>query len=106
MPRETESQKQTIHRVMHEYKQGELKSGGAAKKVKSPRQAIAIALHEAGATNRESPQRNEENLRKTKAKERRGETAEAEAEGKDAQDRTLSGRKWPQLKPRHEGVTD
>jgi hypothetical protein len=31
MPKETESQKQTIHRVMHEYKQGELKSGGAAK---------------------------------------------------------------------------
>jgi hypothetical protein len=46
-----------------------------------------------GATNRESPPKNEENLRKTKAKERRGETAEAEAEGKDAQDRTLSGRK-------------
>ncbi len=61
--------------------------------MKNPRQAIAIALHEAGATNRESPRKNEGNLRKTKQKERRGETAEAEAEGKKAQDQTLRGRK-------------
>jgi hypothetical protein len=91
--KESEGQKATIHRVMHEYKQGELKSGGGGGKVKNPRQAIAIALHEAGATNRESPQKNEENLRKTKQKERSGETAEAEAEGKEAQDATLRGGK-------------
>ena len=51
MPKETESQKRTIERVMHEYKHGELKSGpeGRAGKVKSRRQAVAIALSEAGA---------------------------------------------------------
>ncbi|MGJ0509933.1 MAG: DUF6496 domain-containing protein [Methylocystis sp.] len=92
MAEQSESQKQTIRRVMHEYKHGELKSGGARGKVKNPRQAIAIALHEAGASNQESPQKNKERLRNTREKERRGETAEAEAEGKDAQDRTLHGR--------------
>ncbi len=91
MPRETKDQKETIHRVMHEYKHGELKSGGSGGKVKNPRQAVAIALHEAGATKQESPAKNKENLRKTKEKERKGETAEAEAEGKGAQDRTLGG---------------
>ncbi len=82
MAKQTEAQKKTVERVMHEFKHGELKIGGNGPKVKNPRQAIAIALHEAGATNQESPQKNEENLRKTKAKERKGETARDEAEGK------------------------
>ena len=34
-----------VQKVMHEYKHGELKSGGR-KKVKNPKQAIAIALSE------------------------------------------------------------
>lgn len=89
MPRQSESQKETIHRVMHEYKHGELRMRGAGPKVKNPKQAIAIALHEAGATRQESPAKNRSNLARTKAKERRGETAEAETEGKAAQDRTL-----------------
>ncbi len=89
MPKESRGQKDTIHRVMHEYKHGELRTGGSGAKVKSPRQAMAIALHEAGATKQESPTKNKENLRKTKEKERKGVTAEAEAEGKEAQDRTL-----------------
>ncbi len=38
--------KAKIGQVMHEYKHGELKSGGKAK-VKNPKQAIAIALSEA-----------------------------------------------------------
>src|SRR5437764_5341044 len=41
-----------VKKVMHEYKHGELKSGGK-KKVSNPKQAIAIALSEArqaGAT--------------------------------------------------------
>ncbi len=89
MPKETREQKETVHRVMHEYKHGELRTGGSAVKVKNPRQAMAIALHEAGATRQESPAKNKENLRKTKEKERKGETAEAEVEGKEAQNRTL-----------------
>jgi hypothetical protein len=91
MPRESKDQKETIHRVMHEYKHGELKTAGSGAKVKNSRQAIAIALHEAGATKQESPAKNKATLRKTKEKERKGQTAEAEAEGKAAQDRTLRG---------------
>lgn len=35
-----------VHKVMHEYKHGQLKSGGKAK-VKNRKQAVAIALNEA-----------------------------------------------------------
>ncbi|MEO6340709.1 MAG: DUF6496 domain-containing protein [Caulobacteraceae bacterium] len=56
MPKETKSQKTTVDRVMHEYAHGELKSGpdGKGGKVKSRKQAVAIALSEAGASNRKS----------------------------------------------------
>jgi hypothetical protein len=81
-PKESESQKETIGRVMHEFKHGELRSGGGEKKVKNPKQAVAIALSEAGASNRQSPEENERHLRRSKSKERRGETAQAETEGR------------------------
>jgi hypothetical protein len=81
MPRQTRAQQQTVERVMHEFKHGELESAGG-RKVRNPKQAIAIALHEAGASKYESPKKNRENLRKTKAKERRGATGKARAEGK------------------------
>ena len=47
-PRESEPQKETVERVIHEYKHGELRSGMSGQKVKSHRQAVAIALSEAG----------------------------------------------------------
>jgi Family of unknown function (DUF6496) len=75
-------QKQTVKRVMHEFKHGELKTARGARKVKNPKQAVAIALHEAGASRNESRQENRRNLRRTKAKERRGETYRDEAEGR------------------------
>jgi hypothetical protein len=75
MARQTTAQKETVHRVTHEFKEGELKIRGSGFKVKNPKQAIAIALHEAGASNQESPSKNRENLRKTKTKERKGQTA-------------------------------
>ncbi|HEX3954145.1 MAG TPA: DUF6496 domain-containing protein [Stellaceae bacterium] len=81
MPRESSAQKKTVERVMHEFKHGELKTARSATKVKSRKQAVAIALHEAGASNQESPKTNAKNLRHTKAKERRGETYKDEAEG-------------------------
>src|SRR4051794_20134494 len=87
--RQSKEQKETVERVMHEFKEGELRTRGTGPKVKNPKQAIAIALHEAGSTRQESPAKNKENLRKTKARERKGETAEAEKEGKAAQDRTV-----------------
>ena len=39
--------KEKIQKVMHEFKEGELESGGSGKKVTSRKQAIAIALSEA-----------------------------------------------------------
>lgn len=46
MPKETPSQNSKVETVMHEYKHGDLKSGSGAK-VKSRKQAVAIAMHEA-----------------------------------------------------------
>ena len=80
-PRASEPQKETVERVMHEFKHGELRSGTSGQKVKSRKQAVAIALSEAGESNQQTPQENKEHLRHTKAKERRGETAKDEAEG-------------------------
>jgi len=37
-----------VKKVMKEFKSGKLKSGGSGKKVKNKKQAIAIALSEAG----------------------------------------------------------
>ena len=54
MAKQSRSQKKTVERVMHEYKHGELESGRSKKKVRSRRQAIAIALSEAGASKFES----------------------------------------------------
>lgn len=48
MPQQTPTQGRKIHKVMHEFKEGNLKSS-SGKKVKSPKQAIAIAMSEAGA---------------------------------------------------------
>jgi len=72
---QSKEQKQTVERVMHEFKHGELRMRGTGPKVRNPKQAIAIALREAGASNRESPAKNRENLRRTKAKERQGASA-------------------------------
>jgi hypothetical protein len=74
-------QKRTVGRVMHEYEQGELKSGRGGK-VKSRKQAIAIALTEGGESKFNSAEKNKKNLRKSEAKEARGDTYQQEAEGK------------------------
>jgi hypothetical protein len=86
MAKQSKGQKETVERVMHEYKHGELKSGPGGKggKVKNPKQAIAIALHESGASKQESPSKNKAALKKTKAKEAKGNTAQQEKEGKGA----------------------
>ena len=47
----TASQKKKVRKVMHEHKHGTLKSG-SGKKVKSRKQAIAIAMHESGQSKR------------------------------------------------------
>jgi hypothetical protein len=101
MPRQSKGQKATVARVLHEFKHDELRTRRSGPKVKSRRQAIAIALHEAGASRQESPAKNKRNLQRTKAKERRGQTAEAEKEGRKAQSRTM--RKY--ASPRRKSAT-
>ncbi|HEX4117987.1 MAG TPA: DUF6496 domain-containing protein [Rhizomicrobium sp.] len=84
MAKATPRQRRIEGRVMHEFKHGELKSGesGGAGKVKSRKQAIAIALSEAGDSKFKSAAKNRSSLAKTKRKEARGQTAEQEREGK------------------------
>jgi len=84
MAKSTPRQRRIEGRVMHEFKHGELRSGRGGKggKVKSRRQAIAIALSEAGASKYQSPSENRQRKRKTERKEARGETYQQEREGK------------------------
>jgi len=81
---ETARQKRITGRVMHEFKHGELKSGPGGKggKVKSRRQAVAIALEEAGDSKYQSGRRNRRNLKRTERKESEGRTGQQEREGK------------------------
>ena len=84
MPKTTPRQRKTTGRVMHEFKHGELRSGpqGKGGKVKSRRQAVAIALSEAGASRNQSKRENRKRLSRTAAKEARGETYQQVREGK------------------------
>jgi len=84
MAKSTPGQRRTEGRVMHEFKHGELKSGtgGKAGKVKSRKQAIAIALSEAGASKYDSKRKNRRNRARTAHKEAKGQTAQQEREGK------------------------
>lgn len=91
MPKQSKPQKDTMERVMHEFKHGELKTRGG-RTVKNPKQAIAIGLREAGASKYESPAENARNLRRTKRKERQGRTGRALAEGR-SRDPTTKGHK-------------
>jgi hypothetical protein len=98
MADQSSGQKKTVKRVMHEYKHGELKAGrGRRGKVKNRKQAIAIALHESGASNQESPAENKRNLARTKRRERTGKTAASSGSKTSARKtsarKTTSGRK-------------
>lgn len=125
MAKSTPRQRKTEGRVMHEFKHGELKSGRGGKggKVTSRKQAIAIALHEAGASKYESESENKRAFAKTKRKEARGQTAQQENEGrshlgargkressramggKNATHLTASGKKGARTRSRDGGAT-
>ena len=91
MAKESKAQKKTVGRVMHEWKHGELESSRGGK-VKSRRQAVAIALSEAGASNQQSPSQNRRQYSRTKAKERRGQTAQQRKEGRSSAKRGTTRR--------------
>ena len=57
MPKKTASSgKKKVHKVMSEYKHGDLKSGSGGK-VKSRKQAVAIALSEARSSGAKIPKK-------------------------------------------------
>ena len=68
---------------MHEFKHDELKTVGG-RKVRNPKQAIAIGLREAGASKYESKEQNRKNLRRTKQREQRSATGKDTSEGPEA----------------------
>jgi hypothetical protein len=76
MAKESKAQRETVERVMREWKEGELETSRGTP-VTSQRQAVAIALHEAGASRDETPTKNRKNLRVTKARERQAEETRA-----------------------------
>ena len=84
MAKSSPKQRKTAGRVMHEFKHGELKSGKSGKggKVKSRKQAIAIAMHESGTSKYDSKSEKKSSLAKSKRKESKGETYQQEKEGK------------------------
>ena len=86
---QSKAQKETVSRVMHEFKHGELETS-RGRKVKNPKQAIAIGLREAGASKYESKEKNRENLKRTKARERRGATEKDRVERGSGSNRTRS----------------
>ena len=61
MAKESPKQQATVERVMHAFKHGELKSAG--RKVRNPRQAIAIGLSEAGASRKQTDRQAESQSR-------------------------------------------
>ena len=73
---------QSEAKVQELTKEIDTSKAGKGGKVKSRKQAIAIALHEAGASKNDSKSKNKQNLAKTKRKEAAGKTAQQEAEGK------------------------
>ncbi len=86
---ETKAQTKTVERVMHEFKHGELK-GPDGKAIRNRKQAVAVALSEAGDSNRVTPKQNRHNLAHTKANERAGKTGQQAREGKASISRSRS----------------
>ena len=97
MAKATPRQRRTEGRVMHEFKHGELKSGrgGKAGKVKNRKQAIAIALSEAGHSKYDSAKKQRSKRARTGRKEASGRTGQQAREGRrhiGAEDERVSTR--------------
>jgi hypothetical protein len=86
---QSNEQKDTVGRVMHEFKHGELKTS-RGRKVRNSKQAIAIGLREAGASKYEGKAKNRENLKRTKVRERRSVTERDRSERSGGREATRS----------------
>ena len=80
MAKQDRDQKETVERVMHEFKHGELTSS-SGDKVTDRRQAIAIGLSEAGESSTKTPAENRHNRQRTERNEAAGKTGRARDEG-------------------------
>ena len=89
MAKQTEAQQETVARVMHEFKHHELE-GADGELIRDPKQAIAVGLSEAGASNRVTPAQNRRDAERTRAEEARGDTGRQQAEGRDAREHSRS----------------
>lgn len=89
MARESDGQKATIDRVMREFKDGELESS-SGDKVTDRKQAIAIGLSEAGASDRVTPAQNRRNRIRTQKEA--GEEKTKAALYEEAKRRDIAGR--------------
>ena len=74
MARQSGAQRKTVGRIMHEYKRAELESS-TGRKVRNPRQAIAIGLSEACASRKQSPGQKRRAQSRTQKREAKGRTA-------------------------------
>jgi Family of unknown function (DUF6496) len=86
---QSRGQKRTVARVMREKKRGTLKSG-SGRKVKSRKQAIAIAMSESGQS-RNRPKAKTARTKSTRAKTTRAKTTRAKTGGKTARSRRRAG---------------
>ncbi|MBW6532196.1 hypothetical protein KZ820_15750 [Sphingomonas sp. RRHST34] len=77
MAKQSKAQQETVERVMHEFAEGELETS-AGRKVTSRKQAIAIGLSEAGASNQQTPAQNKRRKGQAERRERRQEPSKAE----------------------------
>ncbi|MGK6322185.1 DUF6496 domain-containing protein [Sphingomonas sp. DT-51] len=69
MAKQSKAQQETVERVMHEFAEGELETS-AGRKVTSRKQAIAIGLSEAGASNQQTPAQNKRRKGEAERRER------------------------------------
>jgi hypothetical protein len=60
----TQGQKNKVETVMHEFKDGDLRSS-SGRKVTNRKQAVAIALSESGQSNQQSPKKKREKKRES-----------------------------------------
>ncbi len=89
MARQDSEQKATVGRVMREFKHGELESHG--RKVRNPRQAVAIGLSEAGASREQSPAENRKRRAHTEQREREDQPTRTDLYA-EAKRRAIKGR--------------
>jgi hypothetical protein len=67
MAKYSKAAQEKVEKVMHEYKKGKLKSS-TGKKVKNPKQAVAIGLSEAREAGLKVPSRKKKTEKKTESK--------------------------------------